>query len=209
MKKFKRTLTLWGICLLCPFSLNACGSAVIPGETETPSSAETYLQTTSDEDLIDCFLVAAEIRGNGKDMGFSDPADISSDELFRFANLSDDPDAHMSVTWYDKSDQMYYIPVADINKMLSVYLEGYVFNPAEVKYADYDSENDLLVARAIGFGSAHGLAFLDQKSALDRDTVLVRLRLTRDGIVEAYAEITAKITETGPKFLNCRQVNER
>jgi hypothetical protein len=206
MKKIRTTLILWGICLLCPFFLNACGSATVP---ETPSLAETYLQATSDEDLIDCFLGATEIRGNGKDMGFSDPADISSDELFRFANRMDDHDAPLSLTWYDASAQMFYIPVADINKILSAYLEGYVFNPTEIKYADYDPENDLLVARTLGFGFPGGPTFLVQKSVVDRDdTILVRLRLTMDGFDDTYAEITAKITETGPKFLNCRQIDE-
>ncbi|MDR0435020.1 MAG: hypothetical protein LBH21_08235 [Gracilibacteraceae bacterium] len=204
MEKFKIVLALWCVCLLCSFFLIACGSTGVPDETATLSPTETYLQATSDEDLVKYFDKATEIRDKGWNFGFSNPADIDSNELFRFANLSGDTELLLS--WYNASEQMYYIPVSDITGILDRYLEGYVFNPGEVKYADYNPKDEVLVARALGFGRPGEFSFLVQKSAVDRDTVLVRLRSTMEGFDDFYAEVTARITETGPKFLSCRQI---
>ncbi len=177
--------------LLC---LGACGKS-----TAKSTPAEQYLNSISDEDLLNQFEKACYI-GTGGTMGFAQVSDISSDDLYRFANMTVDLD--MMNRWYQNTDQKYHIPLSDITVLLDRYFEGYTFVPNGIKHINYyDEEKKELVAAALGGDMGAWKPSFVSKEAVGDD--LIKVQLHDDYSPEYDIIITAKTTETGIKFLSC------
>ncbi len=205
----RKSSLAWAMaCLLlglCACGVQQTGNGGLPtnlpattGKQEAKTEfAESYLDETSEEDILDYFVKAAYV-GTGGSFGFSSPEEISPDDLFRFAVLAADPAKEAG--WYRESDKTYRIPLADITGILDACFEGYVLKPEDVTYADYRDDEKVFTASALGFGTGATLYYLSEKAVVDGETVRVVIGDEYGPDVTA----TARVTGSGVKFLSCR-----
>ena len=83
-----------------------------------------------------------------------------------------------------------------------MYLDGYVIEPEALTWAEYDAERDAVATGDPGFGTSVDRLFLDEVTVLDDVTVRVRIKHVFDG-QPYFMLVTARITETGAKFVSC------
>jgi hypothetical protein len=183
MKTSKLLTACMALCLL--LALSACSGTA-------KSAAKDYVDKTSNEEMQALFVKATYIE-----QGFADPADISANDLFRFAILADEDGGE---EWYDQTDSRYEIPVSELRQVLDTYLDGYSFDPTQLTlYAQYDESEDMLVAAALGFGTGSSDPVFSKAEATEDDVVTVTLKNGDTGTIT----VTATITDDGVKFQSC------
>jgi len=163
------------------------------GAAGTP--AEEYLKNTAQEQIFEDFVPATTIMIANR-AGFPDPASIPSSDLWGFFTLvaGDEIDAG-----YNPDEKQYYVPESTVRETLDGYLEGYVLDPAQVGYADYDPQTAMFTCPACSYGSGMTEPVFWQAQALDKDTVQVEFS-NRFGDNEI---VTGKITDNGVRYLSC------
>ncbi len=185
--------------LLLVIAVLLCLGACANNTAKPLTPAQKYLNSTSDEDLFNEFEKACYIGTNGT-MGFAKVSDISSDDLYRFANMTVDLDTMNK--WYHDADQKYHIPLSDITALLDKYFEKYTFVPNGIKYISYyDEEKKELVATALGGDMGAWNPSLVGKEAIGDN--LIKIQFHDEYSPEYKIFITAKVTDTGIGFLSC------
>jgi len=179
---------------------NSYLTVIVYDRMPTLTPAQRYLRDTPDADILAHFVKSVDI-GTGANFAFSTPAEITSDDLYRFAVIYGDFDGGMA--WYNREDQKFYIPLADITDCLDAYLTGYVFVPEEVMYVVYDQENERFITEATGFGGMQSDFILTYTSAIGYDTVRVRMENWFDGEHVSDIVIAAKIVDGRALFESC------
>lgn len=159
------------------------------------SPAEEYLEDNSQEQIFEDFVPATTIMIANR-AGFPDPASIPSSDLWGFFTLvaGDEIDAG-----YNPDEKQYYVPASTVREILDGYLEGYVFEPSQVGYAEYAPQTDMFTFPAYSYGSGKTEPVFWQAQALDKDTVQVEFS-NRFGDNEI---VTGKITDGGVRYLSC------
>ena len=190
----RKTMILFLALLLI---LGGCANTLeqpeIVAEKATP--AQIYLETHSQEEIRNCFLKATYITD-----GFSSVADISEEELFRFAVLISD---HGGTAWYHAENSQYQIPVADVQELLDRTLENCVFDPTALdSYAVYDAETEQLVAEALGFSTGNNECILISAEIREDEHIRVVLSDTTNLL---QAEVIARVSDEGVRFLSCNK----
>lgn len=205
MNRLKNLMLIALVCAV--LALSACQADSDTGKDKEEDTAPVqtaagkYLAETSDEEIFDYFMNAYYAM-TGEETGFTSPEDLDTNELFRIAATSD-LGIQYEDEWYDENDQMFYIPLADLQSILDTYFESYHFVPDALTYAEYDPETETFITPALGFGFGASDPSFYSAEAIDEDTVKVELE-------DRYSNntvITARVTDDGVRFLTCTRMD--
>jgi hypothetical protein len=212
MKKIAYGLLL---LLISAILLSGCSSQSLPSGNGSPAPAPAGVQGLEqalklpDEELVDKYCSGLDLC-LGDSLLFAEAKDISSETLFTFfCYITSSPEYeenYQDKKWYNKADNNYRVPVADIEEILNRYFDGYNFDPAQID--GYQPQTKEIVSGGLGGFGGGRFPQLAQKEQLKNDT----LRLTVDYYDDAYKTVfytkiyTIGFTADGYQYLSIKKV---
>jgi len=151
----KKVAHVFLLLLIMTGLLSGCGSKSTPGGNGSPAPAgaqelEQALQLQDDELVIKyCSNLDLCL---GDDLLFDKAKDISSETLFTFfCYITNSYGPDYQEKWYNKTDDKYHVPVADLEEILNSYFDGINLVPAQIN--GYQAKTDEIVTGGLsGFG---------------------------------------------------------
>lgn len=160
------------------------------------TAAETYLDNHSEQEIVNYFSEASLFYCD-----FNNPQDIPEDKLYTFAMFNE------KKSWFNETEQVFHIPIADIYEILNNYLDDYNLpiewfeNNFE---GEYDTINQIITAQAIGMGTGcTSYAFINAEIIDTQNIKITLLEYCEDYSLNDFSSniyITAKIVNGKAKF---------
>jgi hypothetical protein len=186
---------------LCIISLILLLITLTSCQTNEQTEAEIYLANHSEQDIVDYFSEAALFYCD-----FNDTKDIPEKNLYTFAMF------HERDSWFDETEQTFYIPIADIYEILNSYIDDYnlPIEWFENKFeGEYDTTNQIITAQAIGMGTGcTSYAFINAEIIDTQNIKIILLEYCEDYALDAYSSniyITAQIVNGNAKFTSYKR----
>ncbi len=184
---------------LCIVSLILFLLTLTSCQANEQTATEIYLANHSEQEIVDYFSEAALFYCN-----FNNTKDIPEKNLYTFAMF------HEKDSWFNETEQTFYIPIADIYEILNSYIDDYNLPVEwfeENFEENYDSDNQQIIAGAIGMGTGCTDYSLISIEIINADSIKVTLlEYCADYDLNDYSSniyITAQIINGSAKFTSC------
>lgn len=202
------------IMLVAASLMSGCTKEASPVSKADPPSAPAMTQPLaqalelSDEELADNYCSGIDLA-LGDDLLFVQAKDIPTETLYIFFCYITSPSEGSETIqeqWYNKADDKYHVPVADIEDVLNRHFDDYHFDPAQIR--GYRPETKEIVVGGLGGFGGGRFPKLVAKEQLSDDT----LKLTVDYYDDQYTKVyyskkyTIHFTEEGPQYLSIQKV---
>jgi hypothetical protein len=198
MKKIFAVILALALCL----GVGGCSSDSTSTSTsggDHDSVAAYYLGNNSDEEILQHFEPLAYYDF----ADFDDPAQLTTDELYRFVafmfadEITDHEQEEVNADGVRFTYR--YVPVDKVTSLLDGYFADYSFVPEELSVAEYDPDTQMIKEIAAGGGTGNLVVEFGSAQATGADTIEVVLNgLTADGKEPVFnVTFTAKIADDG------------
>ncbi len=214
------------IMLVAASLMSGCAKETLPAAEANPPSTPAMTQPLeqalklSDEELVNNYCAGIDLA-LADNLLFSQAKDIPSETLYTFFCYITSPSegsVNIQEQWYNKTDDKYHVPIADIEAVLDRYFDGYHFDPAQLipyfaeasppQHDVYQPQTKEIVIGGLGGFGGERFPKLAAKEHLSDDT----LKLTVDYYDDQYTEVfytkayTIRFTEEGYQYLSIQKV---
>ena len=181
--------------------------SVSPDSTAPNKDSENFLNNTNDQTLMEIcqgFYLMRYGISMFNEGAIEKSSDISQTGMYIYLV---DTDKNVE-QFYDKSEQMYKIPVDYAQNYINKYFDNYTLKPSEISYPDvYDPDTKALIPQAFPSPDT-GFPEISAKEAIDADTVKISVEYfdryeDQNSKTVLYTEnITLKIVGNDYKFVS-------
>ena len=221
MKYKKRSTWAVALTLVLALLLAGCGTTLgVANTTELPDSAATSTNIPNTSAVIEPLTLALKLPDDqlvnkycssidlvlGDDLLFDQAKDIPSQTLFLFfCYITDSYGPNYQERWFDKSDQKFHVPVADLQEVLNQYFDGINLVPHQIG-GYQEKANEVVMDTLNGFGGGR-FPKLVKKEVINHNTLI----LTVDYYNDSYTKInytktyTIRFTDDGYRYLSIKK----